>query len=93
MPAKIAELLGEWTGTGSAPTLATGVALVDAYLWVKIPGESDGECTRGLGPAARPSKLASSAESSRRPVARPPRVDSGDAKSDSDPHYAPQDTM
>lgn len=25
--------------------------LLDAYLWVKIPGESDGECTRGLGPA------------------------------------------
>jgi endoglucanase len=24
--------------------------LVDAYLWIKIPGESDGECTRGLGP-------------------------------------------
>ncbi len=38
-------------GTGLAPTLATGVPLVDAYLWVKIPGESDGECTRGLGPA------------------------------------------
>jgi endoglucanase len=36
---------------GLAPTLDTGVPLVDAYLWVKIPGESDGECTRGLGPA------------------------------------------
>jgi endoglucanase len=36
---------------GLAPTLDTGEALVDAYLWVKIPGESDGECTRGLGPA------------------------------------------
>jgi endoglucanase len=36
---------------GLAPTLDTGVALFDAYLWVKIPGESDGECTRGLGPA------------------------------------------
>ena len=31
--------------------LDTGDALVDAYLWIKIPGESDGECTRGLGPA------------------------------------------
>ena len=31
--------------------LFRGEALVDAYLWVKIPGESDGECTRGLGPA------------------------------------------
>ena len=38
-------------GTGLAPTLTTGVPLLDAYLWVKIPGESDGECTRGLGPA------------------------------------------
>ena len=38
-------------GTGLAPTLDTGVPLLDAYLWVKIPGESDGECTRGLGPA------------------------------------------
>ena len=38
-------------GLGDTPTLTTGIALVDAYLWVKIPGESDGECTRGLGPA------------------------------------------
>lgn len=38
-------------GTGIVPTADTGVALLDAYLWVKIPGESDGECTRGLGPA------------------------------------------
>lgn len=37
-------------GAGLRPTLDTGNALVDAYLWVKIPGESDGECTRGLGP-------------------------------------------
>ena len=36
---------------GTAPTLDTGEPLIDAYLWVKIPGESDGECTRGLGPA------------------------------------------
>jgi Glycosyl hydrolases family 6 len=27
-----------------------GNPLIDAYLWVKIPGESDGECTRGRGP-------------------------------------------
>ena len=37
-------------GTGLSPTLDTGTPLVDAYLWIKIPGESDGECTRGLGP-------------------------------------------
>ncbi|WP_424211736.1 glycoside hydrolase family 6 protein [Streptomyces sp. BI20] len=35
---------------GKAPTDRTGDPLVDAYLWVKRPGESDGEC-RG-GPAA-----------------------------------------
>lgn len=37
-------------GLGFRPTVNTGNALIDAYLWVKIPGESDGECTRGLGP-------------------------------------------
>jgi endoglucanase len=35
---------------GQAPTTATGSALVDAYLWVKRPGESDGSC-RGAPPA------------------------------------------
>jgi endoglucanase len=38
-------------GLGYLPTANTGKLLVDAYLWVKIPGESDGECTRRLGPA------------------------------------------
>ena len=28
------------------PTANTGDALVAAYLWVKIPGESDGACNR-----------------------------------------------
>jgi endoglucanase len=37
-------------GLGLRPTADTGNALVDAYVWIKIPGESDGECTRGLGP-------------------------------------------
>ena len=37
-------------GVGRRPTLDTGVPLIDAYLWVKIPGESDGQCTRGRGP-------------------------------------------
>jgi endoglucanase len=36
-------------GIGLRPTLRTGVPLLDGYLWIKIPGESDGECTRGLG--------------------------------------------
>ncbi|MDT9680586.1 glycoside hydrolase family 6 protein [Streptomyces sp. TRM76323] len=35
---------------GTPPTLRTGDRLIDAYLWVKRPGESDGTC-RG-GPAA-----------------------------------------
>ncbi len=38
-------------GLGLLPTTDTGNELIDAYLWIKIPGESDGECTRGLGPA------------------------------------------
>lgn len=38
-------------GVGLRPTADTGSALIDALLWIKIPGESDGECTRGLGPA------------------------------------------
>ena len=35
---------------GERPTTATGSALVDAFLWVKTPGESDGACNGG--PAA-----------------------------------------
>jgi len=35
---------------GAAPTTNTGNALVDAFLWVKVPGESDGTCNGG--PAA-----------------------------------------
>jgi endoglucanase len=33
-------------GVGLRPTLQTGEPLLDAYLWVKIPGESDGACNR-----------------------------------------------
>jgi endoglucanase len=33
-------------GLGYRPTAATGNDLIDAYLWIKIPGESDGECYR-----------------------------------------------
>jgi len=32
---------------GTAPTTETGEALVDAYLWLKRPGESDGTCNGG----------------------------------------------
>ncbi|MFE5209847.1 glycoside hydrolase family 6 protein [Streptomyces sp. NPDC056600] len=34
-------------GLGVRPTSQTGVPLLDAYLWIKVPGESDGSCTRG----------------------------------------------
>jgi endoglucanase len=34
-------------GIGVRPTANTGVPLVDAYLFVKTIGESDGTCTRG----------------------------------------------
>jgi endoglucanase len=34
-------------GLGPRPTADTGDGLVDAYLWVKVPGQSDGQCTRG----------------------------------------------
>jgi len=40
---------GNWcnpfgAGAGLSPSADTGVALLDAYLWVKVPGESDGSC-------------------------------------------------
>lgn len=31
-------------GTGPLPTMTTGVPLLDAYFWVKTPGQSDGSC-------------------------------------------------
>jgi endoglucanase len=36
-------------GLGIRPTRDTGIDLVDAFLWIKIPGESDGLCHRGSG--------------------------------------------
>jgi endoglucanase len=38
---------------GPAPTTNTGQARVDAYLWVKPPGESDGACRPGEPPAGQ----------------------------------------
>ncbi len=32
------------TRRGPRPTASTGVPLLDAYLWIKVPGESDGQC-------------------------------------------------
>ena len=34
-------------GLGTAPTTNTGSTLVDAYLWIKNPGVSDGTCNGG----------------------------------------------
>jgi endoglucanase len=31
-------------GLGPRPATSTGVPLLDAYLWVKTPGQSDGQC-------------------------------------------------
>lgn len=35
---------GYGAGAGLRPTLTTGIPLLDAYLWIKVPGESDGTC-------------------------------------------------
>jgi endoglucanase len=40
---------GNWcnppgAGLGLRPTANTGLALLAAYLWIKVPGESDGSC-------------------------------------------------
>lgn len=35
-------------GAGIQTTTKTGNDLIDAYLWVKIPGASDGQCNRGV---------------------------------------------
>lgn len=43
-------------GLGRRPTLESGDAYVDAFLWIKIPGESDGACHRGRGGPADPER-------------------------------------
>ncbi|HWG13836.1 MAG TPA: glycoside hydrolase family 6 protein [Streptosporangiaceae bacterium] len=45
---------GNWcnppdAGLGLRPTARTGVPLLDAYLWVKTPGQSDGQCDSAGG--------------------------------------------
>ena len=39
-------------GLGILPTANTGLTLLDAYLWIKIPGESDGQCNRWEPPGS-----------------------------------------
>jgi endoglucanase len=48
---------GNWcnppgSGLGLRPTARTGVPLLDAYLWVKTPGQSDGQCDSAGGARA-----------------------------------------
>jgi len=43
---------GEWCNPsgralGQRPTASTGNSTIDAYLWLKAPGESDGQCNGG----------------------------------------------
>jgi endoglucanase len=45
---------GNWcnppdSGLGLRPTANTGTPLLDAYLWVKTPGQSDGQCDAAGG--------------------------------------------
>ena len=43
-------------GLGDLPTTTTGNALLDAKLWIKVPGESDGGCTRGTAGPGDPAR-------------------------------------
>ena len=43
-------------GLGIRPTTNTGSPLADAFLWIKIPGESDGQCDRGTGTGHDPAR-------------------------------------
>lgn len=43
-------------GLGFTPSTNTGVLLNSAFLWVKIPGQSDGQCNRGSGGATDPAR-------------------------------------
>lgn len=43
---------GQWCNPsgralGMKPTTSTGNPIIDAYLWIKVPGESDGSCNGG----------------------------------------------
>jgi len=58
-PASVVSSLsaGAWcnppgAGAGLRPTASTGDPLVDAYMWIKTPGESDGACAINGGARA-----------------------------------------
>jgi endoglucanase len=43
-------------GLGLGPTTGTGDPLADAFLWIKTPGQSDGQCDRGTGTGRDPAR-------------------------------------
>ncbi|NUT31590.1 MAG: glycoside hydrolase family 6 protein [Hamadaea sp.] len=43
-------------GLGVPPTTETGHPLADAFLWIKTPGQSDGQCDRGTGTGVDPAR-------------------------------------
>ena len=43
-------------GVGALPTTSVADPLIDAYLWIKVPGESDGKCYRGTGGPLDPAR-------------------------------------
>lgn len=43
-------------GLGLRPTTDTGHPLAYAFLWIKVPGESDGQCTRGTAGPEDPAR-------------------------------------
>jgi endoglucanase len=43
-------------GLGLRPTTRTGDPLADAFLWIKTPGQSDGQCDRGTGTGVDPAR-------------------------------------
>jgi endoglucanase len=43
-------------GLGLRPTTNTGHPLADAFLWIKTPGQSDGQCDRGTGTGHDPAR-------------------------------------
>jgi endoglucanase len=68
---------GQWcnpTGQalGDAPTTRTGHGLADAFLWIKVPGESDGRCNGGPRAGAWWSRYALGLARERQQLAVPP---------------------
>lgn len=43
-------------GLGRLPSLESGNRYVDAFLWIKVPGESDGACLRGTAGPVDPER-------------------------------------